>query len=134
LLFFIFAIFNHCSLKNRDFKSIIKFSAPFIFLSFLIGSIFYKGSQQSMDLICASLKQYDLSHDICDGAISGLQYDSKFGFEPEQKLGPAIWLNYLFLAVLTILTVFLLCGDRYFWIVIFDGALFMFPLFVIAVD
>lgn len=136
LPFFIFAIFNHCSLRNLDFKSIIKFSTPFIFLSFLIliVSIFYKGSQQSMDLICTSLKQYDLSHDICDGAISWLQYDAKFGFESVQKLGLTVWLNYLFLASLTILPFFLLRGDRYFWIVICVGALFMLPLFVIAVD
>mgnify|MGYP007046706763 FL=1 len=87
-----------------------------------------------MDAICASLNPYDLSHDICDGAISWLQYDAKFGFESVRNLGPSVWFNYLFLAALTMLPFILLRFDKYFWVVICVGALFMLPLFFVAVD
>lgn len=136
LPFFIFPIFNYYSRNNLNFNSIIKFSTPFIFISIVVVaiSIFYKGSQQSMDVICDSLKQYNLSHDICDGAISWLQYDARFGFESVLKLGSEVWLNYLFLIVVTMLPLFLLSSDKYFWIVICVGALFMLPLFFLAID
>lgn len=136
LPFFIFAIFNSYAQKNIDFFSAAKFSAPFLIICFaiLIVSFFYKGSQQSMSVICESLKQYDLSDDICGGSISWLQYDAKYGFESVLKLGHEIYINYFLLAVLSMLPVFLIRADKYFWLVAFAGAFFMLPLFFIAID
>ena len=134
--FFVFAIFNHFEALNSDVKSIIRYSSPFIILGVMIlyVSYFYKGSQQSMDAICASLQPYDLKADICEGAISWLKYDTRFGFERVQELGSAVWLSYLLLAVLSMVPIFLLKGDKYFWIATLAGWLSMLPLFLVAVD
>ena len=87
-----------------------------------------------MDVICASINPYDLSQDICEGAISWLQYDTKFGIDSVRSLGPSVWFNYLFLAALTMLPFILLRFDKYFCILICAGALFMLPLFFVALD
>jgi hypothetical protein len=134
--FFFFAIFNHYDAPRSHLKSIVKYSLPFMILSVVIlfVSFVFKGSQQSMDAICMSLQPYDLRTDICDGAISWLKYDAKFGFEQVLKLGPVVWLNYLLLAALSMLPLLFLKGDKYFWLTTIAGALCMFPLFLVAVD
>lgn len=136
LPFFFFAIFNRYDLTQTDVKSLVKYSLPFMILGMVIlfGSFVYKGSQQSMDAICASLQPYDLKDDICDGAIGWLQYDAKFGFDQVLKLGPVVWLNYLLLAILSMLPLLFLRGDKYFWLLAVAGSLCMLPLFLVAVD
>lgn len=136
LPFFIFPIFNHFVQKDLNSMSVIKYSVPYVFLSviILLISYAYKGSQQSMDVICASLAPYDLKNDICDGAISWLKYDAKFGFESVTKLGSDVWVNYLFLAVLSMLPILLHRSDNFFRGMTVAGSLSMLPLFVVAVD
>ncbi|PUE29140.1 hypothetical protein B9Z39_03445 [Limnohabitans sp. JirII-29] len=136
LPFFVFPIFNHFTQKNLGLKPIVKYAAPFIALSIsiLLTSYLYKGSQQSMDVICASLAPYDLKSDICEGAISWLKYDAKFGVESVIKLGSDVWGNYFFLAVLSMLPILLHRSDNFFQSMIVAGFLSMLPLFIVAVD
>lgn len=134
--FFCFAIFNHYETSRSNVKLIVKYVAPFPILGMgiLLVSFFYKGSQQSMDVICASLQSYDLNAEICDGAISWLKYDTKFGFERVLELGWRVWLNYLLLAALAMLPILLLKADKYFGYLVIAGSLCMLPLFSVAVD
>lgn len=134
--FFCFAIFNHYGTSRSNLKLIVKYSAPFLMLSLviLLVSFIYRGSQQSMDAICTSIQPYSLKADICEGAISWLKYDTRYGFEKVLELGWAVWLNYLLLAALSMLPLFLIKGDKYFLLLIIAGGVSISPLFLIAVD
>jgi len=136
LPFFCFAIFNHYGLTRSSVKSIAQYVVPFLIVSVgvLLLSFYYKGSEQSMNAICASLQPYDLKTDICDGAISWLKYDAKFGFDRVNELGATVWFNYLVLATFSMAPLLFLKGDKYFWMMVVAGGLFMLPLFMVAVD
>lgn len=134
--FFCFAIFNHYGTSRSNVKLIVKHAAPFLIVSLgiLLVSLLHRGSQQSMDAICTSLQPYALKEDICEGAISWLKYDTRYGFERVLELGWTVWLNYLLLAALSILPLLFLKADKYFLLLIIAGGISMFPLFLIAVD
>jgi hypothetical protein len=136
LPFFIFPIINYTKDKPSPFKTYGKYSAPFILSSLLVltFSILYKGSNQSANLICSSLKPYELKLDICTGAIEWLKYDTRFGLEKVIELGTGVWLNYILLGVLSFLPLIFLRADARFNALLTSGTMFMFPLFVIAVD
>jgi hypothetical protein len=134
--FFCFAIFNHYGTSRSNVQLIIKYAAPFLIASLgvLLVSLLYRGSQHSLDAICSSLQPYALKEDICEGAISWLKYDARYGFERVLELGWTVWLNYLLLAAFSILPLLFLKADKYFLLLIVAGGIFMFPLFLIAVD
>ena len=109
---------------------------PLLFLTLLIliVAILYKGSKPEMRNICQSVQTFSFRDEICEGAISWLQYDMRYGYQSVVNLGTQVWVNYLFLATFSFAPILLFKPDKSFALMCAAGCCFMFPLFVIAID
>ncbi len=136
LPYFVFPIVHYCSQEKIEWKSLGIFTAPLFILTMLIMfiAIKFKGSEQSINIICESLRSYKLRETICEGAISWLKFDIQYGYQSVVNLGYKVWVNYAFLSVLSFVPLLFLRPDRQFFIMFGCAILCISPLFIVAID
>lgn len=133
---FLFPIYDFYSKTNVTKTFALKLAIPIILLTGITLLIAKKftGSEESMHLVCSALDPYHLKSDICDGAISWLKHDASFAHQEVVDFGPAVWLNYLFLGIISILPFLLLKMDKSLLCFYLFSIAGIAPLFYLASD
>lgn len=134
--FLFFCIWDWSIKNNVSTKQVLLLNVPLGLAVSLIlyVALSYKGSVGSMNTICNSLNGYGFKDNICEGAISWLQYDAAFGYQQVLNYGIAFWMNYLLLGLISFVPLYFLKLDRPVWWLIAGSTILMAPLFVVAVD
>ena len=137
LPFFLHLLWQCVETRQIEKKHAIGFSVVLITVSFsvLVLSYFFKGSEESAQVICNSLVERSLDPNICYGAISWLKEDSRSSLHGVVEMFGVHSLSVILLLVLAFApTIFTTFWNKSMLVLLVVSIAFIAPLFLITFD